>query len=356
MHHRIILLVILVLIILSVFIIFRDRKTKQDKESYTQPIDAVISYVDGSDPIWSESYRHFRQTDLNEKSNPKDAAVGNRFRSCNELKYCLRSIDRFAPWIRNVYLVVSGPTQLPPWLNQNNPKLQVVSHHDFIPMNYLPTFNSHVIEAHLHRISGLSDIFLYFNDDVFLGRMTQPSDFITDKGKLKFFPDGGKGKYASPKGIPNSQDSAHQAMWKNVNKWLDRNYRVEERSVMLHAPAVLSRNFINHLWSKLGNELDETSRHRFRDNKDFGLTCALHQYASWYEGLGYYVKPQPGGSYSGELKGEKDKDEKVLADIRGRSWMSFAINDSDPKLSENTKKQMIEFLESIFPGKNNFEQ
>lgn len=352
--YRILLFTILV-IILSAFVVFILRNRKQNKEHYEQPIDAVISYVDGSDPIWLESYQQFRNSDLKEKSTSKDAAVGNRFRSCDELKYCLRSINKFAPWIRNIYLVVSSPSQLPSWLNKNSPKLQIVSHSDFIPLTYLPTFNSHVIEAHLHRISGLSEIFLYFNDDVFLGRATQISDFITDDAKMKFFPDGGKGKYASRKGIPNSQDSAHEAMWKNVNRWLDENYRNEERSVMSHAPAVLSRNLMSDLWSRLGTELDETSRHRFRNMKDFGVTCALHQYVSWYEGLGHLVQPRAGMCYSGELIGQDDKDKKVLADIRGRSWLSFAINDSDPNLSESSRKLMIDFLESTFPDPSSHE-
>lgn len=342
----------ILLILSALIIIFRNMGSK---ESYSQPIDAVISYVDGSDPIWLESYKQFRVSDLQEQSNPKDADVGNRFRSCNELKYCLRSIESFAPWIRTIYLVVSGPSQLPQWLNQNSPKLQIVSHSDFIPSTYLPTFNSHVIEAHLHRIPGLSEIFLYLNDDVFLGRSVQPSDFIADKGKLKFFPDGGKGKHASPKGIPDLQDSAHRAMWKNVNRWLDQNYINEERSVMLHAPDVLSKDLMNYLWEVLGTELDETSRHRFRDMKDFGVTCALHQYVSLYEKLGEKVAPRNGLCYSGELIGEAKADEKVLNDIRKRSWMSFALNDSDPKLSNESRDRMINFLESMFPNSSQYE-
>jgi hypothetical protein len=349
MSHTI-LLTILIIISVFAFFIFRNIQNETEKERYSQPIDAVITFVDGSDPIWIENYKRFKASDLQESSNPKDAAVGNRFRSCSELKYCLRSINKFAPWIRTIYLVVSGPSQLPPWLNSNSPTLRVISHKDFIPNDYLPTFNSHVIEAHLHRLPGLSEIFLYFNDDVFLGKPTKPSDFITDKGKMKFFPDGGKGKYASPKGVPNSQDSAHQAMWKNVNRWLDQNYVEEERSLMLHAPAVLSKSLMNDLWNKLSTELDETSRHRFRNMADFGITCALHQYVSLYENLGEKVSPRNGICYSGELTGQDDKDEKVFNDIRKRSWLSFAINDSDPKLSDDTCGKMFDFLESIFPN------
>ena len=67
---------------------------------------------------------------------------------------------------------------MPKWLNTNHPKLNIVKHSDYIPSQYLPTFNSHTIELNIHRIKGLSEFFVYFNDDMFLTRRAKPTEFF----------------------------------------------------------------------------------------------------------------------------------------------------------------------------------
>lgn len=351
----ILLLVILLLILLVISITSKSSIQKQFiKEGMSYPIDAVITYVDSSDPEWKSNLDVILPTVWNPEFNPPDAAVGNRFRSLDELKYCIRSIEQNAPWIRMIHLVVSSPSQLPQWLDQSNQKLRIITHDQIIPTAHLPTFNSHVIEAHLHRIPYLSEIFLYFNDDIFLNRTTSQSDFISSSGKPKFFPDGGKGKWSSPKGIINKNDSAHEAMWKNVNAWLDKNYKTESRSVMFHVPAVLSRTLMNKIWDDMWTELNETSQHQFRNYRDYGLTCALHQYISWYEGKGELVEPVLGIADNVEVIGNIERDKKILNSIKPGS-LCFGINDSDPTLSSKTKDLIISFLETRFPNKSSFE-
>lgn len=117
-----------------------------------QVIDFVITWVDGSDPIWfQEKQKIFKKAvgavDTDDRSE--------RYRDWGILKYLFRSIEKFAPWVNNVYFVTCG--HLPEWLNTECSKLQIVSHKDFIPQKYLPTFNSHPIEWNFHRIKNLSD-------------------------------------------------------------------------------------------------------------------------------------------------------------------------------------------------------
>jgi hypothetical protein len=89
------------------------------------------------------------------------------------------------PFIRNVYLVVSHPSQVPQWADQEH--LKIVLHSDIIPKEFLPTFNSNTIETHLHRIEGLDEEYLYFNDDLFPVAPCSPEDFFRDgKGVLGF--------------------------------------------------------------------------------------------------------------------------------------------------------------------------
>ncbi len=78
--------------------------------------------------------------------------------------------------MNQIYFVTWG--HIPSWLNLSHPKLKVVRHEEFIPTDYLPTFSSHPIELNLHRIKGLSERFVYFNDDTFLIRPVLQEDFF----------------------------------------------------------------------------------------------------------------------------------------------------------------------------------
>ena len=96
----------------------------------------------------------------------------------SDSRYSLRSLEVNAPWIRNIYIVTNG--QVPSWLDTTNPRVHIITHAMIFPnASFLPTFSSPAIEMNLHRIPGLSDYFIYFNDDVFLGRPVFPYDFMS---------------------------------------------------------------------------------------------------------------------------------------------------------------------------------
>ena len=143
-----------------------------------EPIDVVYTWVNGSDPIWLESYWKFKNPNQNNvTTNDK-----NRYRDSEELKYSLRSLEKHAPWIRRVYLVTDN--QIPYWLDLNYERIKIVTHKELFPSSSdLPVFSSPAIEAHLHRIPELSNRFIYFNDDVFLGSPVFPDDFFTAQGQ-----------------------------------------------------------------------------------------------------------------------------------------------------------------------------
>ena len=131
-------------------------------------MDAVITYVDGNDPIWKQDYEKTTNVPVMQK----------RFRDWGTLKYLLRGIECRMPFVRNVYLVVSHPSQVPEWADCEN--LKIVLHKDIIPAEFLPTFNCNPIEMHLHRIPGLDEEYLYFNDDMFPVGDCKPEDFFRD--------------------------------------------------------------------------------------------------------------------------------------------------------------------------------
>ena len=100
----------------------------------------------------------------------------SRFVSNDELKYSLRGLEKHAPWIRKIFLVTNG--QVPNWLDMDSPKIEIVTHEEiFVNKSHLPTFSSAAIETHLHRIPGLSDNFLYLNDDIIINQPITPHDF-----------------------------------------------------------------------------------------------------------------------------------------------------------------------------------
>ena len=132
-------------------------------------IDFVILWVDGNDPAWREEFVRTRQAE-------NDDASEIRYRDWRNLHYWFRSAERFAPWVRKVHFITWG--HLPAWLRRDHPKLHIVNHRDFIPAEYLPTFNSNTIELNIHRIEGLADRFVLFNDDTFLTRGCRPEDFF----------------------------------------------------------------------------------------------------------------------------------------------------------------------------------
>lgn len=136
------------------------------RENYD--IDVVVLWVDGSDPEWLKERAKYSGTPL------ELSAV--RFRDWGLMRYWFRGMEKFAPWVRKIHFVTWG--HLPDWLDTTNPKLHIVKHTDFIPAQYLPTFNCNPIELNLHRIEGLAERFIYFNDDMFIIRPVEPTLFF----------------------------------------------------------------------------------------------------------------------------------------------------------------------------------
>lgn len=138
------------------------------------PIDFVVTWVDGNDPAWQrERAEYFGVDEL--KSNGNGVC---RYRDWASFRYWFRAVEEFAPWVRYVHLVTWG--HVPKWLNRECPKLRVVNHRDFMPEEFLPTYNCNPLELNLFRIPDLSEHFVYFNDDVLLTRPVTPEEFFVN--------------------------------------------------------------------------------------------------------------------------------------------------------------------------------
>lgn len=134
-------------------------------------MDFVVTWVDNNDLKWREQFNKYKKHTLGECSEM-------RFRSWDNFHYWFRGVEKFAPWVDKVHFVTWG--HIPSWLNIQHPKLNIVRHEDFIPEEYLPTFNSRTIELNFHRIKDLSEEFVIFNDDVFLIDKVRPKMFFVN--------------------------------------------------------------------------------------------------------------------------------------------------------------------------------
>lgn len=135
-------------------------------------MDAVILYVDMDDSNWRLEHDKYCVYNCH--------AI--RFRDWGFLKYVMRGIDTYMSFIDRIHLVVMMDSQVPEWVNRD--KVNIVYHEDIIPKNLLPLFNSASIEMFIHKIPGLSEEFIYFNDDFFPTNSLEYHDFFDGNGNI----------------------------------------------------------------------------------------------------------------------------------------------------------------------------
>ncbi|XP_049638759.1 N-acetylglucosamine-1-phosphotransferase subunits alpha/beta [Suncus etruscus] len=141
--------------------------------------------IDGKELTISPAYLLWDLSAISQSKQDEDISA-SRFEDNEELRYSLRSIEKHAPWVRNIFIVTNG--QIPSWLNLDNPRVKIVTHQDvFRNLSHLPTFSSPAIESHIHRIEGLSQKFIYLNDDVMFGKDVWPDDFYSHSKGQKVY-------------------------------------------------------------------------------------------------------------------------------------------------------------------------
>jgi hypothetical protein len=232
----------------------------------TEDVDAVYTWVDGSDPAFQAAFRRH-----------VSAASAERklwhYRSSGELRFSLRSLLRFAPWVRRIHILTNG--QAPSWLDCSHPQIRLVTHAEVFPdPECLPTFNSNAIEMCLHRIPGLSQLFLYFNDDVFLGRSVRSSDFFLERGGQVVFVQDTLLPANPRQGSVRDRACAHT---QNVLTQL-WGRPPAPRLLPAHTPQAYDRDVLFRLEALLANKFRQTASHRFRSANDLVLSV-LYTYS-----------------------------------------------------------------------------
>lgn len=234
----------------------------------TFDIDMVFSWVDGNDPEFQKR----------RAERMKDVVVGEgddseaRFRQIDELKYALRSVYLFAPWVRRIFIVTDSPK--PSWLADHPGVTFVRSEEFFTDPAALPTHNSQAVESQLQHIPGLSEHFLYSNDDMFFGRPVQPGMFFSPGGITKFI------EASTRIGLgDNDSDRSGFENSARVNRRLlmDRFGRLITRHLE-HAATPLRKSVLLELEQEFAEDFHRTQLSRFRSSTDISVTNSLYHY------------------------------------------------------------------------------
>lgn len=333
-----------------------------------EKIDFVIPWVNGSDLNWLTEKEQYKPGTLADASS-------HRYRDWDNLQYWFRGVEKFAPWVHKIYFITWG--HVPAWLNIKHPKLQIVNHKDYIPTQYLPTFSANPIELNMHRIKGLEEKFVYFNDDMFLVSPVNECDFF-EKGEpcdsavlsVHCYQRGIIESHIplSDVGVINDFFDMHQVIKRDFSKWLQPCYGLSLllRSACLmpsprfpgfwqhHLPTSFCKSTFQEVWEKVPEIMDETCSHKFRNTMDVNQWLMRE----WKICKGEFV---PRGRKFGRSFHIDRKGLKILPDIQEyiekQKGKIVVINDGvmSEKEFDDAREKICSSFQKILPEKSEFE-
>lgn len=334
-------------------------------------IDFVVTWVDDTDDNWIKEKNYWqKQLKIN------NTTTKNRYKDWGIFKYWFRGVEKFAPWVNNVYLVTNG--QIPSWINPNAPKLKIIKHNEYLKKENLPTFNSNAIELSINRIDGLSDKFVLFNDDMYLINKTNPKDFFNnglpcDTPALNVHcPDERQLiQYIvlNDVGIINKYFNINKVIKSNPCKWFNiKNGNKIFRTLILlncprfpgfwqsHLPISYLKSTWNEVWKKESKILEQTSTNKFRTKNDVNHWL----FREWNLCTGNFVnrKLNFGKVFNIGSNNYKENCKKLIKYIRKQKGKCVCINDGEttPEEFEDCMVEIKNEFDKILPEKCSFEK
>lgn len=328
-------------------------------------IDFVVPWVDGSAPEW---IREFNKYVPKENQREIDSSE-QRFRDYGLLRYWFRGVEKFAPWVRTVHFITNG--QKPDWLNLDAQKLHWVKHSAYIPQEYLPVFSSHPIELMMHKIPGLAEKIVYFNDDLFLTRPVR-KNFFFKKGlpcdSAVMNAEAGSGTLMTAilfndLDIINKKFNKRKTIARHFFKWFNLKYGSSFfRNVCLipwprftgfiqpHFAQAFKKSMIEEVWNEFGDVLHQTCRERFRSVNDVNQWL----FREWQFCKGEFHPVHP---FRGKCFFSIDDDiDTIVSGIEKQKYFEIVLNDSDENDYEDRIERIKAAFEKILPEKSSFEK
>ena len=312
-------------------------KLKFKRKDYKKPIDMVYLWCDGND----EKYKKLKQEYMKESNMPVPEAALNlcRYIDNDELKYALRSLEKYANWINNIYIVTNS--QAPKWLNLNNKRIKLINQNNIMPKEASPCFNSNAIEHCLTNIPNLSEYFLYGNDDQFFADYVKPEFFFKNKKPIYRF----NHKYKTDNSpyinfLKNSEELIFSKYGKRYDRFPHHNIEPYRKSLNKKCYKIFKK------------EIDKTIYSHFRDDANIQKSI----YAS-------YALATNQGIY--KIQSMKDnKKRKTLFFVFHDKNIMDTINFHQPKLlcindcewaTDEDRTEVKKLFETLFPEKSEFE-
>lgn len=329
-------------------------------------IDFVIAWVDGSDKEWLDIKNKYQS------GESSDDGI-ERYRDMNLVKYWFRGIEKFTPWVRKIHFITWG--HIPEWLDKSHPKINIVRHEDYMPDEILPVFNSSVVELFLHRIPGLSEYFVYFNDDMFfLNELKEEHFFKNNKpvDMLAFQPVVANPDNPVMSGIYMNNSviiSKHFKKREQVKKhpWhyfrigypplyflynmLELAFPLYTGFYTVHGPSPFLKSTYEKIWEFEEKTLMKAAHNRFRSPSD--LTQCL--FREWQMLEGNFV---PQNMHKGFKYYEMNDDiNDICNTISKRKKDIICINDTKYLENEDyVKERLHEAFKKVFLNKSSFER
>lgn len=317
-----------------------------------QSIDIVYTWVNNRDKAWADKFAQNAPKNFVKKNEHN-----HQYNDNDELKYSLRSLEKYATWINHVYIVTDN--HYPEWLNLKHKQLTLVDHKNIIPHSALPTFNSHTIEFFLCDIPNLSEYFLYANDDTYFGRYVKPDFFYTSTGKpiCRF-----------RKNINQLPSSLWKQNLLNSVQCLKKHHYNCPSLAPHHNIDAYKKSLIKEFLEEFKDELQETIFHKFKTDTDIeknilslfaittGKAIKKEVYRLNNEKPKYkkFIKYLLHGSANDSAVFHYNN-ENIEEELNKYSPALFCIND-DITVTDEDRQRGKQLLEKIFPNKSSFEK
>ena len=318
-----------------------------------EKIDLVYTWVDGCDKKHKEKRLKFAKTRGllgNEYINISNNNC--RFIDNEELKYSLRSIEKYANWINNIYIITDN--QIPKWLNLDNKKIKIIDHKDIIPSKFLPTFNSNCIEFCICNIKDLSEKFIYSNDDFFLSNFVKPEDFFYNEKPVYYFE-----KKISTKIVKYPVFQYFVNSYFLLKKYYKKAFCYDD----YHCFSPFLKSVLLECNNKFNKEIQKTTLSCFRNKSN--LCMFFYQCYSILTNRGIFKKNnRKYNGIFGLFKNDFTKFgkyieindiEKIEDILKKYKPKCFCLNDTEDTKEENRNK-VKEKLEKLYPKKSSFEK